>query len=50
MASNTPLTTLTLRLKGVNYLQVAGNRFARELADIPAGMAGDSNSRLRASR
>ena len=27
------------RLKGINYSQVAGNRFARELIDIPAGIA-----------
>jgi hypothetical protein len=26
------------RLKELNYLQVAGNRFARGLSDIPAGM------------
>jgi hypothetical protein len=26
------------RLKGLNYLQIAGNRFARGLTDIPAGM------------
>jgi hypothetical protein len=26
------------RLKDLNYLQVAGNRFARKLSDIPAGM------------
>ncbi len=26
------------RLKDLNYLQVAGNRFARGLSDIPAGM------------
>jgi hypothetical protein len=32
------------RLKGVHYLQVAGNRFARELFDIPAGMIGQSDS------
>src|SRR5262249_1100515 len=25
------------RLKDINYLQIAGNRFARGLADIPAG-------------
>jgi hypothetical protein len=29
---------LVSRLKGLNYLQVAGNRFARGLSDIPAGM------------
>jgi hypothetical protein len=28
---------LVSRLKGLNYLQVAGNRFARGLSDIPAG-------------
>jgi hypothetical protein len=32
------------RLKDINYLQVAGNRFARGLTDIPAGMAGESDS------
>jgi hypothetical protein len=30
--------TLVSRLKDLNYLQVAGNRFARGLSDIPAGM------------
>jgi hypothetical protein len=29
---------LVSRLKGLNYLQVAGNRFARGLTDIPAGI------------
>jgi hypothetical protein len=29
------------RLKGVSYVQVAGNRFARRLSDIPAGMTGE---------
>jgi hypothetical protein len=29
---------LVSRLKNLNYSQVAGNRFARGLADIPAGM------------
>jgi hypothetical protein len=29
---------LVSRLKDLNYLQVAGNRFARGLSDIPAGM------------
>jgi hypothetical protein len=33
------------RLKGISYLQVAGNRFARELSDIPVGMADESDSR-----
>ena len=28
---------LVSRLKGLNYMQVAGNRFARGLPDIPAG-------------
>lgn len=32
------------RLKGINYEQVAGNRFARKLADIPAGMIGENSS------
>ena len=32
------------RLKGIHYLQVAGNRFARELSDIPAGMIGQMDS------
>ncbi len=32
------------RLKDIKYKQVAGNRFARELADIPAGMIGESDS------
>lgn len=31
---------LVSRLKRLNYLQVAGNRFARGLSDIPAGMKG----------
>jgi len=29
------------RLKGVSYVQLAGNRFARGLSDILAGMKGD---------
>lgn len=33
------------RLKDINYLQVAGNRFARGLSDIPAGMTGGSDLR-----
>jgi hypothetical protein len=33
------------RLKGLNYLQVAGNRFARGLSDIPAGMNKKDDSR-----
>ncbi len=32
------------RLKDISYLQVAGNRFARELSDIPAGMTGRSDA------
>jgi hypothetical protein len=32
------------RLKDLNYLQVAGNRFARGLSDIPAGMKGRGGS------
>ncbi len=28
------------RLKDVSYLQIEGNRFAKELSDIPAGIAG----------
>jgi hypothetical protein len=32
------------RLTGINYLQVAGNRFARRLADIPAGIMGEGDS------
>lgn len=35
---------LVSRLKGLNYLQVAGNRFARGLTDIPAGMKGQGRS------
>jgi hypothetical protein len=31
---------LVSRLKDLNYLQIAGNRFARGLSDIPAGMKG----------
>lgn len=31
------------RLKSINYLQVAGNRFARGLADIPAGVIDGSD-------
>ena len=30
---------LVSRLKDLNYLQIAGNRFSRGLSDIPAGMA-----------
>jgi hypothetical protein len=33
------------RLKGISYLQVAGNRFARALSDIPVGMTDESDSR-----
>lgn len=32
------------RLKDINYLQIAGNRFARGLADIPVGMTGEGRS------
>lgn len=32
------------RLKDISYLQVAGNRFARGLTDIPAGMMSESRS------
>jgi hypothetical protein len=32
------------RLKDIKYKQVAGNRFARKLADIPAGVTGDVNA------
>jgi hypothetical protein len=32
------------RLKDVSYLQVSGNRFARKLVDIPAGMEGERDS------
>lgn len=32
------------RLKDINYRQVAGNRFARGLTDIPAGMMSESPS------
>jgi hypothetical protein len=37
---------LVSRLKDLNYMQVAGNRFARGLADIPAGTKerGDSGN------
>lgn len=35
---------IVTRLKGLNYLQVAGNRFARGLSDIPAGMKEGSGS------
>jgi hypothetical protein len=31
------------RLKDLSYVQVAGNRFARALGDIPAGMADDDS-------
>jgi hypothetical protein len=37
---------LVSRLKDLNYLQVAGNRFARGLSDIPAGMKGRAGSRV----
>ena len=37
---------LVSRLKDLNYLQVAGNRFARRLSDIPAGMKGGVGSRV----
>lgn len=33
------------RLKGLNYLQIAGNRFARGLSDIPARMKDENDSR-----
>jgi len=33
------------RLKDLNYLQVTGNRFARGLSDIPAGMSRKDDSR-----
>lgn len=33
------------RLKGISYLQVAGNRFARALSDIPVGMTDERGSR-----
>ena len=33
------------RLKSLNYLQVAGNRFSRELSDIPARMKDENDSR-----
>ena len=32
------------RLKDLNYLQIAGNRFAQRLSDIPAGMKEGGNS------
>lgn len=32
------------QLKGLGYLQVAGNRFARSLPDIPAGLAGETGT------
>ena len=35
---------LVSRLKDLNYLQVAGNRFARGLSDIPVGMKGRRGS------
>ena len=35
---------LVSRLKDLNYLQVAGNRFARGLSDIPVGMKGRRES------
>jgi hypothetical protein len=33
------------RIKGISYLQVAGNRFARALSDIPVGMTDERDSR-----
>jgi hypothetical protein len=30
------------RLKDISYVQIAGNRFARGLSDIPAGMKGET--------
>jgi hypothetical protein len=36
---------VTSRLKDISYLQVEGNRFARGLSDIPAGMTGTSGPR-----
>ena len=30
------------RLKDISYVQIAGNRFARALSDIPAGMKGET--------
>lgn len=38
---------LVRRLKDLNYLQVAGNRFARGLSDIPAGMSERGGSGAR---
>jgi hypothetical protein len=35
------------RLKDLNYLQVAGNRFARGLSDIPAGLEGHDDPKDR---
>jgi hypothetical protein len=35
---------LVSRLKDLNYLQVAGNRFARGLSDIPVGVKGRRGS------
>lgn len=32
------------RLKGIHYLQIAGNRFARGITDVPAGVMGKSDS------
>jgi hypothetical protein len=32
------------RLKGIDYTQIAGNRFARGLTDIPAGLIGERDS------
>jgi hypothetical protein len=32
------------RLKDVSYLQIAGNRFARRISDIPAGLTGEKGS------
>jgi hypothetical protein len=39
---------LVSRLKGLSYLQVAGNRFARGMSDIPAGVAGGGSGDLDA--
>jgi hypothetical protein len=33
------------RLKRISYLQIAGNRFARALSDIPVGMTDERDSR-----
>jgi hypothetical protein len=34
------------RLKAINYRQVAGNRFARSLSDVPAGLSDEADSPL----